>query len=324
MENKNLIMYVFAIFLLTFIVLVGLTDFNLLSIATDSGFDTSYDSGSSSSSSSSSSWSSSGSSSSSSESGDMFGLEENLGLGFTFLMGFIVMIFIDQNNKKKWIIYASLTVLLAIVRLLVLLLFIIAAGVMLVFLPSLYIKAVIDNVKQKKKRKQSYLEKTEENKKILEEGYQIFVDVQKAWMDFDYDKLRELVTDELYNTYYNQLQTLSIKGQKNVMHDFELVRYDLVNKVNYTNSTTVIMELEVKFYDYITDSKGKCIRGNKNTKVQMLYQLTFVYNKDEITICPNCGGNVYKKDLKCEYCNTKIIDMSGNMRLSTKKCLKQK
>ena len=32
-----------------------------------------------------------------------------------------------------------------------------------------------------------------------------FVEIQNAWSDFNYDKLRDLLSDELYNSYVSQL-----------------------------------------------------------------------------------------------------------------------
>ena len=46
---------------------------------------------------------------------------------------------------------------------------------------------------------------TPREKQIIDEAYKIFIDVQTAWMNFDYDKLRELVTDDLYNMYLHYL-----------------------------------------------------------------------------------------------------------------------
>ena len=45
--------------------------------------------------------------------------------------------------------------------------------------------------------------------------YDNFVKVQQAWMNFDYEALRKLVTDELFNTYKSQMKTLEVKKQKN-------------------------------------------------------------------------------------------------------------
>ena len=140
-------------------------------------------------------------------------------------------------------------------------------------------------------------------------------------MNFDYDSLRKETTDNLYNTYYNQLQSLVLKGQKNVMSDFELVEYRLIKLSKKNSITTVKMELEVKFYDYIVDSSNKVVRGKKRKKVHMLYDLTYVYNEEAIEECPNCNAKISNI---CSYCKTTIPSIRGKMKLSTKKCIRQR
>ena len=63
---------------------------------------------------------------------------------------------------------------------------------------------------------------------FLKNTYELYIDVQNAWMNFDYDKLRSLLSDELYNTYSSQLKVLSRKKQKNIMSDFKLISHKIV------------------------------------------------------------------------------------------------
>ena len=56
--------------------------------------------------------------------------------------------------------------------------------------------------------------------KFLLEAFEIYKGIQLAWSEFDYDSLRKLTTDEMYNMYKMQLETLSIKNEKNI------IRYD--------------------------------------------------------------------------------------------------
>lgn len=44
--------------------------------------------------------------------------------------------------------------------------------------------------------------------------FNIYKNIQEAWIDFDLDTIRDLVSDEIYNMYSMQLSTLQIKGQK--------------------------------------------------------------------------------------------------------------
>ena len=60
---------------------------------------------------------------------------------------------------------------------------------------------------------------------FLDKAYSIFIEVQNAWSNFDYETLRKYLSDELFNTYKSQLRVLNAKKQKNLMHNF--VKYNI-------------------------------------------------------------------------------------------------
>ena len=317
MSNKNIFLIGLGVILISFLAYTYITDFNLSSLATDSGFDTDY--GGSSSSSSSSDWDSS-SSDGSGGSGDIFGFFENLMFGAA---GIFITWCVKSKSKIKQVIITIIISILTITRLLVLLVVLAMLFVILTSIPSLFFKNIKSSKKVKKKKLS--LNVKEEDKFLLEEGYQIFYDVQMAWINFDYNKLRELVTDELYNMYYNQLQQLSLKGQKNIMSDFELIGYDLVSqRTNKDGSKTIKMELNVKLYDYIVDQNGKKVRGFSMKKVDMTYMLTFVYNESAISTCPSCDAPLEAEKTVCEYCHTHIHSTRSKIKMSNKKVLYQR
>lgn len=169
--------------------------------------------------------------------------------------------------------------------------------------------------------KDSYVDPT--TKELLMNAYQIYYEVQMAWMNFDYEKLKTLVTDELYNSYYNQLQTLELKGQKNVMRDFYVIRSKLLSQKQEEGKTTTVVGLDVSFYDYIIDSNKKVIRGKDTKKVTMFYHLTFVSAEGSMEKCPNCGAPLEKPSY-CDYCKSHIQGLSKEMRLSKKEAISQK
>ena len=160
------------------------------------------------------------------------------------------------------------------------------------------------------------------NRPILLNCYQIFYDTQMAWMNFDYEKLRQLLTDELYNSYKNQLDALKLKGQKNIMDNFTVKRIELRSKKVEENVETTEVFLSVSFYDYVVDANGKVVRGKKSTMVHMQYKLTFVANIKAEEICPNCGAPLTKPNL-CDYCKSPIQGLSTNRRLAKKEVMNQ-
>lgn len=160
-------------------------------------------------------------------------------------------------------------------------------------------------------------------------AYQIFYDVQMAWMNFDYDKLKELLTDELYNNYVMQLDTLKLKNHKNTMRDFELIEICLSSLKEENDKFIAEVYLNVKFYDYVENIKsGIILRGTPNRKLNNIYKLTFIRTKDEsnnINECPRCGASVEGNSTGiCEYCKSKLVNDNYNWVMSKKEIVRQR
>ena len=189
------------------------------------------------------------------------------------------------------------------------------------------------NTSEREKRRSEYLSKKTEyqqyNKLTLElaskiipnfnieefnfKAYQIFYDTQLAWMNFDYDKLKNLVTDELYNSYVMDLDVLKVKNQKNTMKGFELVESYIFDLKEENGMYIAKVYLNVKFYDYIENiNTGMILRGTNNRKLNNIYVLTLIKTKKEasnINICPRCGAPVEGNSIGiCEYCKSKLIN----------------
>ena len=155
--------------------------------------------------------------------------------------------------------------------------------------------------------------------KFLFERTADLVQVQYNWMTFDYDKLREKVTDELYNQYEMQLKTLSMKGQKNVMTKFNTIDYMVTNATNDNGRYTVTMELIISFIDYI-EQNGKSVRGSSTKPITMHYELVFTSSSNGIVDkCPMCGADLKDTVTQiCPYCRSQITQDSTKWVMSKK------
>lgn len=156
---------------------------------------------------------------------------------------------------------------------------------------------------------------------FLDKRYVDLVQIQEAWMDFDYDTLRSKTTDELYNQYSMQLDTLKIKGQKNIMKEFVYNDAMITKVTRENNNLTVTIELITNFYDYIVNANNTTIRGHKNDKVRMHYELTFVKSvkKSKDDTCPSCGAKLEDvSSQQCPYCKSTITKDSSSWILSKK------
>jgi hypothetical protein len=163
-----------------------------------------------------------------------------------------------------------------------------------------------------------------ELQKFLDDRLQDFIDIQKSWQEFDYEKLRELLTDSLYNQYKMQLESLKERNQKNIMDNFNF-KDSVVTSVEELNGKyTICMELSISFNDYIEEN-GNVVRGCKTDIITHRYSLVFVSSKyDEFEYCPNCGAKLSNAaSQKCEYCHSTISRVSTRWVMSDKHSLFQ-
>lgn len=139
-------------------------------------------------------------------------------------------------------------------------------------------------------------------------AYQIFYIVQTSYMNFNYEKLRKLLSDELYNSYIASLEDLKSKNQRNIMKNFELINTKL-NHVNKKDDKFIVeLSLDVKFIDYIEDiNTNEVLSGNSSVKVHNNYDLTLEGLINKKDICIKCGAPILEnKTGICEYCKSKL------------------
>ncbi len=157
-------------------------------------------------------------------------------------------------------------------------------------------------------------------------AFEIYKDVQIAWMNFDYETLRENVTDEMYNMYKVQLTTLKVKNQINFMQEIDLRDISIIGMDIKESMVSLTVTMQVECYDYIANMNGKVLRGTKHRKVIYNYAMTF--NKgisNDMDKCPNCGAPIANVNSQtCPYCDSVIINDSYDWVLSKKQVLSQK
>ena len=163
---------------------------------------------------------------------------------------------------------------------------------------------------------------------FLKEGFNIYYDIQMAWMNFKLEDIKDKVTDEIYNMYESQLVTLEVKGEQNIMKDFKVVKSYLKDAVVQNNTITITTGYVIQMYDYIIEkSTGKVIRGSSNNKLKIVYEMKFRRTLDEnakIDKCPNCGAKIDMNTSGiCEYCGSKLVSENTKWVLTEKKTIRQ-
>ena len=165
-------------------------------------------------------------------------------------------------------------------------------------------------------------------KKFKNEAFNIYKELQTAWMNFDTETIRKLTTDEIYNMYSSQLETLKLKKQKNIMKDIELIDVKIIDIYKENDVITIDTYLNVRCYDYvIKEATGEVVRGKDNAKINIKYKLSFVKsasNNKKEEKCPNCGAPVdIVSSATCPYCDSTLVKDAGDYVMSKKVSLGQ-
>lgn len=161
---------------------------------------------------------------------------------------------------------------------------------------------------------------------FLNDRYNDYVQIQEAWMNFDYDKLRTKLTDELYNQYEMQLETMKVKNQKNVMTGFEFKEGKITGVYQENKEDKIEIYLYVKVFDYIEEN-NKVVRGTNKKKMGLHYQITYTKKEkigNNLDKCPNCGAEIKTPGTtQCEYCRATLTTQNTEWVMSKKEMLWQ-
>ena len=167
-----------------------------------------------------------------------------------------------------------------------------------------------------------------EEKRLEIEAFNLYKKIQFAWMNFDEEALRKCLTDEMYNMYLMQLDTLKVKNQKNIMYDIKYIGSNIKEKYEENGQETIVINMNVSCYDFIIDTRtNKVVRGSSSKVNIYNYELTFVRTKEnkQNDICPQCGAPVEANNSGvCEYCKSTLISNSYTLVMSKKKMISQK
>lgn len=194
-------------------------------------------------------------------------------------------------------------------------------------------KIIDDDEKNKKKIKQNsemllnkLLEKEQTTKEeFYKKLFNIYKDVQISWMNFDYDKMKNLVSDEMFNMYHSQLQTLELSNQKKIMKKIKYNSCELLSLEENEEALNIKVKLNVRCYDYIVNSKtNDLIKGYKDKYWFYEYEIEFIKNKNINHSCINCGTKLEKNMNKCPSCGSIILNNNEEWVMSKKKMVNQR
>lgn len=155
----------------------------------------------------------------------------------------------------------------------------------------------------------------------------LYVKLQHAWSDRDWEKIRCFETDQLYEQHSLQIQNYINNHQINKMENVSVSTAKLNSFRQEGDKDILDVVVNVKQIDYVVDEvTGRILKGNKEYKFRN-YKLTFIRKTGvktkpgEIEVntrkCPNCGAPTQiTSSGKCEYCGSIITTGEFNWVLA--------
>ncbi len=155
----------------------------------------------------------------------------------------------------------------------------------------------------------------------------IFVTIQTAWTQRDWEKIRTIEKEELFEQHNTQLQEYIRLGRINVMENINVIDAYLHKLVIDENFENLTVSLRATMNDYIINEKnGKVLMGNKKEVFDTIYQMTFTRRKGIktnlingliVNVCPHCGATVESASAGvCQYCGSVVHSGEFNWVLS--------
>lgn len=146
----------------------------------------------------------------------------------------------------------------------------------------------------------------------------LYVRMQDAWQNKDFDPMRPYMTDALFNQFARQLDELVKSGCTNFVDRIAVLGVTVDGWTQDATNDSLVITLNTRITDYtVDDSTGKVVGGSKTAEKFMCYQWTLIRSKgmttpepgggtDTLRIsCPSCGAPLdINQSAKCEYCGT--------------------
>lgn len=147
---------------------------------------------------------------------------------------------------------------------------------------------------------------------------QVYMDIQAAWERRDLTPVRGVLHQNLYQQTQRQIQK---KIEDGIVNHLERISVNTAYLTSYRRDKDyeyLTIYMAASMIDYqVKEATGEIILGNKTTRWNMYYKMTFMRSKESKTgsakeqergfVCPNCGAPLKGTSFgKCEYCDSVV------------------
>ena len=170
---------------------------------------------------------------------------------------------------------------------------------------------------------------------LLEKIGNQYIQMQNAWQNKDWEPMRAIMTDALYNQMARQLQTLIDAKQTNYVERIAVLETRIVRYAVEGDNDVHVVRLSTRITDYTKDDRtDEIVSGSTTRELFMVYDWKLIRQKDKKTLnqpsvtqisCPNCGAPLdINHTGKCPYCDTVVTLSDHDWALSAIKGISQR
>lgn len=143
---------------------------------------------------------------------------------------------------------------------------------------------------------------------------EVFITLQTAWSERDFEKVRPFEKEELYRQHEAQIRKYIENNRINVLDRINVNQAYLYKYVRDDDYEYMKVYIQSRMTDYIKDATtGNVIKGDPNTEYHLRYIYTFMrktgvvtdpaQNGRSVVACPHCGAPTSITSAgRCEYC----------------------
>lgn len=140
---------------------------------------------------------------------------------------------------------------------------------------------------------------------------EIAVELQEAWTARDWERVRPLETESLFQMHRYWIDAYRKQSLKNVVANFEVTRIEPVKIDSDAFYDAITVRVFARGNDYTVDEQGKVVAGSQTTVRSWSEYWTFIRTRGGATPstrkCPNCGASIDAgATAVCPYCAGKI------------------
>ena len=184
-------------------------------------------------------------------------------------------------------------------------------------------------VKEKEEKKVSSEEPTINfpanfnEKKFLDEAFNLYKNVQEDFMNFKYDNLMMKLGIDMYDQFSKQMKKLETRNKQSVRTNIELDKIETISFNQYDGYNEAVINIVVLEDKYMKNKKEDFRITSAGVRYESGYSLTLINRDKKKTVkkCSNCNEKISTNPTKCPKCKTMIVEATNTWIITELKLL---